>query len=71
MMAFEYYREKKIDIGVIEVGLGGTSDATNIINPILSIITSIDLDHCKILGNTREKIASILFNFSVYIREVY
>jgi len=56
-MAFEYFKVNKIDIGVIEVGLGGKLDSTNIISPILSAITSIGLDHTDILGNTIEEIA--------------
>lgn len=56
-MAFEYFKVCKIDIGVIEVGLGGRLDSTNIISPIISAITSIGLDHTDILGNTIEEIA--------------
>ncbi|MHC1683572.1 MAG: folylpolyglutamate synthase/dihydrofolate synthase family protein [Clostridiaceae bacterium] len=54
---FLYFFEEKIDIGVIEVGLGGRLDSTNVINPILTIITSISFDHMNILGNTLEEIA--------------
>lgn len=57
-MAFEYFAKKKVDITVIETGLGGRLDSTNIINPVLSIITNIDFDHMDILGNTLEKIAA-------------
>jgi dihydrofolate synthase/folylpolyglutamate synthase len=56
-MAFEYFKVCKIDIGVIEVGLGGRLDSTNVITPIISAITSIGLDHTDILGNTIEQIA--------------
>ncbi len=56
-MAFEYFKVCEIDIGVIEVGLGGRLDSTNVITPILSAITSIGLDHTDILGNTIEEIA--------------
>jgi dihydrofolate synthase/folylpolyglutamate synthase len=56
-MAFQYFAEKEIDIGVIEVGLGGRLDATNVITPVISIITNIDLEHTKTLGDTLEKIA--------------
>jgi dihydrofolate synthase / folylpolyglutamate synthase len=56
-MAFEYFKVCKIDIGVIEVGLGGRLDSTNVITPIVSAITSIGLDHTDILGNTIEEIA--------------
>ncbi len=56
-VAFQYFKEMQIDIGVIEVGLGGRLDATNIINPEVSVIASISLDHMGILGNTLEAIA--------------
>lgn len=56
-MCFDYFKKKQIDVGVIEVGLGGRLDSTNIIQPILSIITSIGFDHMDILGDTLEKIA--------------
>lgn len=52
-----YFKEENIDYGVIEVGLGGRLDSTNVITPILSIITSISLDHTNLLGNTLEEIA--------------
>jgi dihydrofolate synthase/folylpolyglutamate synthase len=56
-MAFSYFAENMVDIAVIEVGLGGRLDSTNIITPELSIITNISLDHTNILGNTIEAIA--------------
>lgn len=56
-MAFKYFAEKKVDVAVIEVGLGGRLDCTNIIRPDLCIITNISLDHIQFLGNTLEKIA--------------
>ena len=56
-MAFNYFCEKDVDIAVIEVGLGGRLDSTNIINPEMSVITSIGLDHQGILGNTITDIA--------------
>ncbi len=56
-MAFDYFRQEKVDYAVVEVGLGGRLDSTNIINPILSIITNISLDHTNILGNTELEIA--------------
>ena len=56
-MSFEYFAEQKVDIAIIETGLGGRLDSTNIINPILSIITNIGLDHTDILGNTKQEIA--------------
>ncbi len=57
MMAFDYFRQEKVDFAVIEVGLGGRLDSTNIITPLLSIITNISKDHTQFLGNTLEAIA--------------
>lgn len=58
-MAFLFFKEKQCDIVVLETGLGGTQDATNVINtPVLEIITSISMDHTAILGDTLEKIAA-------------
>ena len=57
-LAFWYFRKVQVDYAVIEVGLGGRLDATNIITPVLSVITNIGLDHTQFLGKTREKIAS-------------
>lgn len=57
-MAFAYFREMKVDIAVIEVGLGGRLDSTNIITPIVSVITNISKDHVQFLGNTLEAIAA-------------
>lgn len=56
-MAFLYFAEKKVDVAVIEVGLGGRLDCTNIITPDLSIITNISFDHTQFLGNTLKEIA--------------
>lgn len=56
-MAFLHFAEQNVDIAIIETGLGGRLDSTNIIHPILSIITNISLDHTYILGNTLEAIA--------------
>ncbi|MEO7766504.1 MAG: folylpolyglutamate synthase/dihydrofolate synthase family protein [Ferruginibacter sp.] len=56
-MAFEYFAIQQVDIAVIETGLGGRLDSTNVITPILSIITNIGYDHMNILGDTLEKIA--------------
>lgn len=56
-LAFKYFEETKVDIAVIETGLGGRLDCTNIINPILSIITNISFDHVQFLGNTLPAIA--------------
>ncbi|MDF2891723.1 MAG: FolC bifunctional protein [Clostridia bacterium] len=57
-MAFLYFEETKVDVAVIEVGLGGMYDATNVIDAVLSVITSISYDHTDILGNTIELIAA-------------
>ncbi len=57
-LAFIYFSREKVDIAVIEVGLGGRLDATNIITPLVSVITSLYLDHVAILGDTLEQIAS-------------
>jgi dihydrofolate synthase / folylpolyglutamate synthase len=56
-MAFEYFKQTKVDIAIIETGLGGRLDSTNIITPELSVITNIGMDHMNILGDTIEKIA--------------
>ena len=58
VMAFNYFSKKKVDIAVIETGLGGRLDATNVINPIISVITSISMDHTEILGDSIEQIAN-------------
>ena len=57
-LAFEYFKKEKVDIAVIETGLGGRLDSTNIITPLLSVITNIGWDHQQLLGDTLEKIAS-------------
>ncbi len=57
VMAFDYFRSKKVDIAVIEVGLGGRLDSTNVITPLLSVITNISYDHQQFLGDTLELIA--------------
>lgn len=56
-LAVSYFNKNKVDIAIIEVGLGGRLDATNIINPLMSIITNISLDHTEILGDNLEDIA--------------
>ena len=56
--AFLYFAQKKVDYAVVEVGLGGRLDATNVLTPLVSIITNIELEHTKILGNTLTKIAA-------------
>ncbi len=57
-MAFKYFADRKVDIAVIEVGLGGRLDSTNIITPLASVITNISFDHMALLGDTLEKIAA-------------
>lgn len=56
-MAFEYFAKQKVDIAVIEVGLGGRLDSTNVIKPLVSLITNISWDHMDLLGDTLPKIA--------------
>ena len=56
-MAFDYFAKEKVDIAIVEVGMGGRLDSTNLITPELSVITNIGLDHVKFLGDTMEKIA--------------
>lgn len=73
-LAFDYFAKEKIDIAVIEVGMGGRLDATNIITPLVSVITNIGLDHTQFLGNTlaavaTEKAGIIKSNIPVVIGE--
>ena len=56
-LAFEYFRQEEVDMAVIEVGLGGRLDSTNLVQPLLTVITSISLDHTAVLGDTLEEIA--------------
>jgi dihydrofolate synthase/folylpolyglutamate synthase len=56
-LAFDYFAKQQVDIAIIEVGLGGRLDSTNVINPLLSLITNIGLDHQDILGSTLREIA--------------
>jgi dihydrofolate synthase/folylpolyglutamate synthase len=56
-MAFDYFSKEKVDIAIVEVGMGGRLDSTNLITPELSVITNIGLDHVQFLGDTLEKIA--------------
>ncbi len=75
-MAFDYFRWKGIDIGIIEVGLGGRLDSTNVITPKLSVITNIGYDHMQMLGNTLAEIAGekagiIKPNVPVVIGEIH
>lgn len=58
VMAFEYFAQQEVDIAIIETGLGGRLDSTNVIVPELSIITNIGWDHMNLLGNSLEKIAA-------------
>ena len=57
-MAFKYFKDNNVDIAVIEVGLGGRLDCTNIITPLVSVITNISYDHTQLLGDTLAKIAA-------------
>ena len=57
-LAFTYFAQEKVDVAVIEVGLGGRLDSTNVIRPLISLITNIGYDHTNLLGNTLQKIAS-------------
>ena len=56
-MAFWYFREQKVDYAVVEVGLGGLLDSTNVVHPVVSVITNVAMDHMQYLGNTIEEIA--------------
>lgn len=58
IMAFEYFASQEVDIAIIEAGLGGLLDSTNIISPVLSVITNISYDHQNLLGNTLQEIAA-------------
>src|SRR5690606_36274311 len=57
-LAFDYFKKKKVDVAIIEVGMGGRLDSTNIITPLVSVITNIGLDHTQFLGNSIPEIAS-------------
>lgn len=75
-MAFCYFKDQKVDVAVVEVGLGGRLDCTNSIQPVLSIITNIGLDHTQFLGNTlaqvaNEKAGIIKLNTPVIIGETH
>ncbi|GIR15403.1 hypothetical protein CM15mP27_1540 [bacterium] len=56
-MAFSYFNDQKVDVAVIETGLGGRLDSTNVLQPKVTVLTSISLDHTKILGSSLEQIA--------------
>src|ERR1022692_3519515 len=58
VMALEYFAQQKVDVAIIETGLGGRLDSTNVIHPEIAVITNIGLDHMDILGDTTEKIAA-------------
>ncbi len=58
LLAFLYFREQKVDVAVLEVGMGGRLDATNVVTPIVSVITTVEGDHQQFLGRTRREIAS-------------
>lgn len=75
-MAFTYFSDKKVDIAVVEVGMGGRLDSTNLINPDLTIISNIDYDHMQFLGNTlpeiaKEKAGIIKENVPIVIGETH
>ncbi|MCL2416988.1 MAG: bifunctional folylpolyglutamate synthase/dihydrofolate synthase [Bacteroidales bacterium] len=57
-LAFDYFAKEQVDIAIVEVGMGGRLDSTNVITPLLSVITNIGMDHMQFLGNTIEKIAA-------------
>ncbi|OFI49344.1 tetrahydrofolate synthase [Floricoccus tropicus] len=57
VLALEYFKEQKVDVVILEVGLGGLYDSTNVVNPLITSITTIGMDHMDILGNTIEEIA--------------
>ena len=56
-MAFLYFKDKKVDFAIIETGIGGRLDSTNVITPVISIITNVGIEHTEYLGNKIEKIA--------------
>ena len=82
-LAFDYFVEKEIDIAIIEVGMGGRLDSTNIITPLISVITNIGLDHTQFLGNSLKAIAGekagiikpnipvVIGEYTVEIKEVF
>ena len=75
-LAFDFFRKEKVDIAIIEVGLGGRLDSTNVIHPEVSVITNIGLDHTRFLGNSLEEIAFekagiIKPNIPVVIGEIF
>jgi dihydrofolate synthase/folylpolyglutamate synthase len=71
-MAFVYFAQKKVDIAVVEVGMGGMYDATNTLEPLIAVLTNVSLDHTQFLGNTVEEIAKtkvgIIKNYELNIK---
>lgn len=59
ILMFKYFERERVDVGLIEVGVGGENCPTNVMNPLMSIITSIDYDHMHLLGNTKKEIATV------------
>jgi dihydrofolate synthase/folylpolyglutamate synthase len=57
-LAFEYFRDEHVDVAVVEVGLGGTHDATNVVRPAVAVLTNVGLDHVEVLGDSVEQIAA-------------
>ncbi|HEX5415493.1 MAG TPA: folylpolyglutamate synthase/dihydrofolate synthase family protein [Chloroflexota bacterium] len=57
-LALRYFRDQKVDVAVVEVGLGGTYDATNVVDPVVAVLTNVGLDHTEVLGDTIEKIVA-------------
>ncbi|PKN89577.1 MAG: bifunctional folylpolyglutamate synthase/dihydrofolate synthase, partial [Chloroflexi bacterium HGW-Chloroflexi-7] len=57
-ITFQYFKDQKVDIAIVEAGLGGRTDATNVVDPLMSVITSISYDHMGVLGSTIESIAA-------------
>jgi dihydrofolate synthase/folylpolyglutamate synthase len=57
-LAFEHFRQERVDVAVVEVGLGGTYDATNVVRPAVAVLTNVGLDHVEVLGHTVEQIAA-------------
>lgn len=75
LMAFDYFAQQKVEVAIIEVGMGGRLDCTNIISPLLSIVTNISIDHTQFLGNTlaliaQEKAGIIKSNTPIVLGEV-
>ena len=58
MVRFDWPRRRRVEVAIVEVGLGGRFDSTNVCEPMLAIVTSISLDHTQMLGDTLAKIAS-------------